>query len=103
MNASSVDANAPRLLGFDVPGLHARVDPAQDEAIIAMLDGEPSAQWLQIFDRHVGALKGELGLAGVEIEGRTIRFFGSITDSRRLANEITGLIKDVAQKLVSQA
>lgn len=102
MNTPPADPNAPRLLGFDVPGLHARVDHAEDEAIVAMLDVAPSAEWLQVFDRHVDALKGELGLAGVEIDGRTIRFFGSIADSRRLANEITGLIKDVAQKLSSQ-
>lgn len=103
MNTLSTDPNAPRLLGFDVPDLHAQVDHDEDEAITAMLDVEPSKAWLQVFHLHVDALKGELGLAGVEIDGRTIRFFGSIADSRRLANEITGLIKDVAQKLSSQA
>jgi hypothetical protein len=46
-------------------------------------------------------LKGELGLAGVQMDGRSIRFFGSVADSRRLANEIAGLIKDIAQELSS--
>lgn len=102
MNIHSPDPGAPRLLGFDVPDLHTRVDQTEDEAIVAMLDVAPSAAWLEVFHAHVDALKGALGLAGVEIDGRTIRFFGSIADSRRLANEITGLIKDVAQTLSNQ-
>jgi hypothetical protein len=102
MTTFPADPNAPRLLGFDVPDLHSRVDHAEDEAIVAMLDVEPSIAWLQLFHAHVDALKGELGLAGVAMDGRSIRFFGSIADSRRLANEITGLIKDVAQALSSQ-
>lgn len=66
-----------------------------------MLDVAPSARWLQVFHRRVEALKGELGLAGVQMDGRTIRFYGSVADSRRLANEIAGLIKDIAQELCS--
>lgn len=101
MNPTPDNASAPRLLGFDVPGLQARVDHAEDEAIVALLDVEPSARWLQVFHRRVDALKGELGLAGVQMDGRSIRFFGSVADSRRLANEIAGLIKDIAQELSS--
>lgn len=101
MNPTPGNPNAPRLLGFDVPGLQATVDHAEDEAIVALLDVEPSTRWLQVFHRRVDALKGELGLAGVEMDGHSIRFFGSVADSRRLANEITGLIKDIAQELSS--
>lgn len=101
MNPTPDTASAPRLLGFDVPGLQATVDQAEDEAIVALLDVEPSARWLQVFHRRVDALKGELGLAGVQMDGRSIRFFGSVADSRRLANEIAGLIKDIAQELSS--
>jgi hypothetical protein len=101
MNPTPDNASAPRPLGFDVPGLKAKVDHAEDEAIVALLDVEPSARWLQVFHRRVDALKGELGLAGVQMDGRSIRFFGSVADSRRLANEIAGLIKDIAQELSS--
>lgn len=101
MNPTPGNPSAPRLLGFDVPDLQATVDQAEDEAIVAMLDVAPSARWLQVFHRRVDALKGELGLAGVQMDGRTIRFYGSVADSRRLANEIAGLIKDIAQELCS--
>ncbi len=101
MNPTPGNPSAPRLLGFDVPGLQATVDHTEDEAIVAMLDVAPSARWLQVFRRRVDALKGELGLAGVQMDGRTIRFYGSAADSRRLANEIAGLIKDIAQELCS--
>lgn len=74
MNPTPGNPSAPRLLGFDVPGLQATVDHAEDEAIVAMLDVAPSARWLQVFHRRVDALKGELGLAGVQMDGRTIRF-----------------------------
>lgn len=101
MNPTPGNPSAPRLLGFDVPGLQATVDHAEDEAIVAMLDVAPSARWLQVFHRRVDALKGKRGLAGVQMDGRTIRFYGSVADSRRLANEIAGLIKDIAQELSS--
>ncbi len=99
MNTPDPDRSAPRLLGFDVPDLQADVDPEEDEAITAMLDVEPSAQWLVVFRRQVEALKGELGLARVLMSGRTIRFYGSVSDSRRLANEVAGLIHDVTAEL----
>jgi len=99
MNTPDPDRSAPRLRGFDVPDLQAAVDPAEDEAITAMLDIEPSEPWLQVFERQVEALKGELGLAGVLISGRTIRFYGSVADSRRLAKEIARLISDVTAEL----
>ncbi|WP_422506495.1 hypothetical protein [Stenotrophomonas sp. GZD-301] len=99
MTTPDPDRSAPRLLGFDVPDLQADVDPAEDEAITAMLDIEPSEPWLRVFDRQVEALKGELGLAGVLVSGRTLRFYGSVADSRRLANEVTRLIHDVTAEL----
>lgn len=89
------DSSVPRLLGFDVPTLQTSVDHGADEAIVAMLDVAPDARWLKLFDERVAALKGELGLAGVELEGASILFFGSIADSRRLATAISALINAI--------
>ena len=89
------DSSAPRLLGFDVPTLQTRVDHGADEAIVAMLDVIPDAHWLKLFDERVAALKGELGLAGVELDGTSILFFGSIADSRRLASAVSALINAI--------
>lgn len=89
------DSSVPRLLGFDVPTLQTRVDHGADEAIVAMLDVIPDAHWLKLFDERVAALKGELGLAGVELDGTSILFFGSIADSRRLASAVSALINAI--------
>lgn len=89
------DSSVPRLLGFDVPTLQARVDHGVDEAIAAMLDVIPDARWLKLFGERVAALKGELGLAAVELDGTSILFFGSIADSRRLASAVSALINAI--------
>ena len=89
------DSSVPRLLGFDVPTLQTIVDHGADEAIVAMLDVAPDAHWLKLFDERVAALQGELGLAGVELDGTSILFFGSIADSRRLATAISALINGI--------
>ena len=89
------DSSVPRLLGFDVPTLQTIVDHGADEAIVAMLDVVPDAHWLKLFDERVAALKGELGLAGVELDGTSILFFGSIADSRRLATAVSALINAI--------
>ncbi|WP_447899026.1 hypothetical protein [Stenotrophomonas maltophilia] len=45
MNASML----PRIVGFDVPLLHERVDASTDEAITALLDLAPGARWTEMF------------------------------------------------------
>jgi len=96
------DSSVPRLLGFDVPTLQTIVDHGADEAIVAMLDVAPDAHWLKLFDERVAALKGELGLAGVELDGTSILFFGSIADSRRLATAISALINAVNMEVAGR-
>ncbi|MET0281120.1 MAG: hypothetical protein ABW278_08350 [Steroidobacteraceae bacterium] len=95
-------SSGPRLLGFDVPTLRATVDQGTDEAIIAMLDVIPSPPWLALFEERVMALKGELGLARVELAGASILFFGSIADSRRLATLVHVLINEVNMTIAGQ-
>jgi len=95
MSSSAPDNEAPRLLGFDVPDLQENVDESEDEAIIAMLDVAPHAAWLALFNDRLDALKSDLGVAGVEVEGPSIRFYGSISDGRRLATAVASLINDV--------
>lgn len=95
MSSSSPDTGAPRLLGFDVPDLQENVDQTEDEAIIAMLDVAPHPSWLALFDARIDALKNDLGVAGVEVDGPSIRFYGSISDGRRLATAVASLINDV--------
>ncbi len=96
------DSSVPRLLGFDVPTLQTIVDHGADEAIVAMLDVAPDAHWLKLFDERVAALKGELGLAGVELDGTSILFFGSIADSRRLATAVSALINAINMEVAGR-
>lgn len=87
---------------FDVPPLQDAVNPRNDEAIVASLDIAPSAEWLALFEERVEALQCELGLAGVQIVGADIRFFGSAHDARRLADRITALVQDVTVELIGR-
>ena len=60
-----------------------------------MLDVAPHPSWLALFDACIDALKNDLGVAGVEVDGASIRFYGSISDGRRLATAVAPLINDV--------
>lgn len=90
----------PRIVGFEVPPLKARVDVIRDAPIVALLDIEPSDDWVRTFNLEVSDTKGELGLAEVSIEGRRIFFFGSTANGRRLAESVRTLVAQVSQLIL---
>ncbi|URX62079.1 hypothetical protein KR767_18845 [Luteibacter anthropi] len=91
------DSRFPRVVGFEVPPLSDEVDVGNDAPIVALLDIEPTTNWLTVFDREVASLKGELGIADVTIEGDRVLFYGSVTDARRLADAVRALVERISR------
>lgn len=92
----------PRIVGFDVPQLHERVDSSTDEAIIALLDLAPGAHWTELFVRKCEALASQLSLAEVRVEGSRIYFYGSISDSRALADAVMSIVHVLNDQLMRE-
>lgn len=92
----------PRIVGFDVPQLHERVDSSTDEAIIALLDLAPGARWTELFVRKCEALASQLSLAEVRVEGSRIYFYGSISDSRALADAVMSIVHVLNDQLMRE-
>ena len=92
----------PRIVGFDVPPLHERVDASTDEAITALLDLAPGARWAELFLNKCRALASQLQLADVRIEGSRIYFYGSISDSRGLADAVTSIVHVLNDELMRE-
>ncbi|MDF3981686.1 response regulator [Luteibacter sp. PPL201] len=91
------DRRFPRIIGFEVPPLKATVDVVRDAPIVGLLDVEPSDEWIQAFNLQATALKGELGLAEISIEGQRIFFFGSTANGRRLAGAVRAFVDQVSR------
>ncbi|WP_322547551.1 hypothetical protein [Stenotrophomonas geniculata] len=98
MNASML----PRIVGFDVPLLHERVDASTDEAITALLDLAPGARWTEMFLIKCRALASQLQLADGRIEGARIYFYGSISDSRGLADAVMSIVHVLNDELMRE-
>lgn len=90
----------PRIVGFDVPHLHERVDSSTDEAIVALLDLAPGSRWTELFVRKCEALASQLSLAEVRVEGSKIYFYGSISDSRALADAVMSIVHVLNDQLM---
>lgn len=100
---SSPNNRWPRVVGFDVPKLVAKVDYEANEPVIAMLDVEPSIAWMEEFRRQVACSSGAFGTSSVIIETSMIRFFGSIGDARSMADSIRFLMESVSARLQKMA
>jgi len=92
----------PRIVGFDVPQLHEHVDSSVDEAIIALLDLAPGARWTELFVMKCEALASQLSLAEVRVEGSRIYFYGSISDSRALADAVMSIVHVLNDQLMRE-
>lgn len=90
----------PRIVGFDVPQLHEHVDSTTDEAIIALLDLAPGARWAELFVMKYDALASQLSLAEVRVDGSRIYFYGSIGDSRALADAVMSIVHMLNDQLM---
>lgn len=98
LNASML----PRIVGFDVPQLHEHVDSSSDEAIIALLDLAPGARWTELFVKKCETLASQLSLAEVRVEGAKIYFYGSISDSRALADAVMSIVHVLNDQLMRE-
>lgn len=92
----------PRIIGFDVPRLQEHVDSSTDEAIIALLDLAPGARWIELFLMKCEALATQLSLAQVRVEGSKIYFYGSISDSRALADAVMSIVHVLNDQLMRE-
>lgn len=92
----------PRIVGFDVPQLHEHVDSSTDEAIIALLDLAPGAHWIELFVKKCESLASQLSLAEVRVEGSRIYFYGSISDSRALADAVMSIVHVLNDQLMRE-
>ncbi|GAA0920271.1 hypothetical protein GCM10009552_40900 [Rothia nasimurium] len=99
MFTQKADPQHPAVVGFEIPQLEAKVSHVTDLPVIALLNCEPSTKWVQLFRREVDDIRGKLGLADVKVRGNQVEFFGSISDTRALTEQLKSLIDDVGHKL----
>lgn len=92
----------PRIIGFDVPRLHQKVDASADEAITALLDIAPDALWSARFLQQCGTLASQLSLAAVKVEDSRICFHGSTADARALADAVIALVNRLNDQLMQE-
>jgi len=92
----------PRIVGFDVPQLYEHVDSSTDEAIIALLDIAPGARWTELFVMKCEMLASQLSLAEIRVAGSKIYFYGSISDSRALADAVISIVHVLNDQLMRE-
>lgn len=75
----------PRIVGFDVPHLHERVDSSTDEAIVALLDLAPGSRWTELFVRKCEALASQppWQKSGLKAPRSTLRVNQRLKSARR--------------------
>lgn len=86
----------PRVIGFDMPSPGPGPGGVAREPIIAILDVEPDAAWVEAFERAFDEVKASLGVMGASVQGRSVFFEGLSGDTRRLSVQLRALVDRVS-------